>query len=484
VTIFGLDIKWGASTPEVEATKASGEELITRIPRALNAPSGGSSGGWFGWMSTVSESFAGAWQRNITLRVDTAMSHCTAWACITLIASDIAKMRLKLVALDDADGIWTETSNPAYSPVLRKPNHYQNRIQFVTSWIISKLTRGNTYVLKERDARGVVKALYILDPDRVQVLVAPNGDVFYALSADPLSGLYEGSVTVPADEIIHDILVPLFHPLCGVSPFYALGSVVSQGLKIIANSGRFFENGSRPSGILTAPSQISDVVATRIREHWEKNYAGQDNFGRVAVLGDGLKYEPMSMTAVDSQLIDQLKWGDEKVCSVLHMPPYMVGVGPMPSYNNIGALNQQYYAQCLQNLIESLELCLDEGLGLSEQLGVECDLEGLLRMDAATQVDIAVKGVRGGLDTPNEGRKKFGKPPIAGGDTVYLQEQDHSLEWLSRRDQMPITSPVPAPPALPTPLDSNTADENLKAFDYAAFRSAVMERVKDLHAAA
>jgi HK97 family phage portal protein len=98
------------------------------------------------------------------------LSNHAAFACMTLIASDVAKLRCKLV--EQNKGIWTETDIPAFSPVLRKPNRFQNRIQFWESWILSKLTRGNTYVLKERDQRGVVVALYVLDPNRVRPLVA------------------------------------------------------------------------------------------------------------------------------------------------------------------------------------------------------------------------------------------------------------------------------------------------------------------------
>jgi phage portal protein BeeE len=48
---------------------------------------------------------------------------------------------------------------------------------------------GNTYVLKERDARGVVTALYLLHPRLVTVLVADDGSVYYELFRDNLSGL-------------------------------------------------------------------------------------------------------------------------------------------------------------------------------------------------------------------------------------------------------------------------------------------------------
>ena len=472
MNILGLSITRRGT---VDASKAA--DLVTHIPAASRAS------GWFSWWPTIHEPFAGAWQRNISLSVDTVLAHSTAWACVTLIANDIAKMRVKLVE-EDEDGICTEVENSAYSPVLRKPNHYQNRIQFFKSWEISKLTRGNSYALKERDSRGVVTALYLLDAARVTPLVAANGDIFYQLGGDDLSGVGTGGVTVPAREIIHDIYVAPYHPLCGVSPIFACGAAAEQGQKILNNTARLFQNGSQPGGVLTAPGAISNDVRKRIEDHWNTNYTGEANIGRVAVLGDGLKFERMSMTAVDSQLIDQLKWGDEKICSAFHVPPYMVGVGPAPTYNNIDALNQQYYAQCLQILIEELELCLDEGLRIEAPLEVECDLDALLRMDTATKMKTATDGVRGGIYTPNEGRAMFNKPPITGGDTVYLQEQDHSLEWLTLRDAQPLPDPAaPAPPPAP-PVSEEDPSMTDQVFDYSAFRAGLLERVKELYAVA
>lgn len=432
--------------------KAAEQSLITTWP----SPNG--------WWPVIRESFSGAWQRNVTVPVQDVLCHSTAWSCITLIASDIAKCELDLVQ-EDTNGIYVDVSNPAFSPVLRKPNHYQNRIQFVMSWIISKLTRGNAYILKERDNRNVVTALYVLDPTRVQVMVSPEGDVFYAISQDVLSGITEASLIVPAREIIHDIMIPLYSPLVGVSPIHACGRAAMQGLKILQSSEEFFENGSQPSGVLTAPTTISDETAKRIMQHWDENFAGARNRGRVVALGDGLKYEQMSMTAVDAQLIDQLKWGDERVCSAFHVPPYMVGVGPLPNYNNIEAQQQQYYSQCLQVLVESLELCLEEGLKIEAPMGVEVDLDNLLRMDSATKMKTATDGVKGGILTPNDGRLMHNKPPLKGGDTVYLQDQDHSIEWLAERDQNVPAVPAPVAPApqppMPVPVKADVALEDL-----------------------
>ena len=132
-----------------------------------------------GWLSLIREPFAGAWQRDIAVRLDNVLTYTAVFSCISLISNDIAKLRLRLVRQDD-DGIWVETESSAFSRVLRRPNRYQNRIQFISQWVTSKLEHGNTYVLKQRDQRGIVTALYILHPLRVTVLVAPDGSVYSA----------------------------------------------------------------------------------------------------------------------------------------------------------------------------------------------------------------------------------------------------------------------------------------------------------------
>lgn len=411
-----------------------------------------------GFWSRIIEPFSGAWQQGDTWSVDTVLAHHAVYACITLIASDIGKLKIKLMQIG-SDGIATETTSASFSPVLRRPNRYQNHIQFKEWWITSKLIRGNAYALKQRDNRGIVTALYLLDPCRTTVLVAPDGDVFYQLDADNLSGVQE-PVTVPASEIIHDRMNCLFHPLVGTSPIFACGSAANQGLKIQQNQRGFFANGSNPGGVLTAPGTISDETAKRLKSHWDENYTGE-NSGKVAVLGDGLKFEPMRMSAVDSQLIEQLKWTSEVACSTFHIPAYMIGVGAAPTYNNIEALSQQYYSQCLQSLIESMEECLDDGLSMPSNYDSRLDLSGLLRMDTATQYKTLGDGIGSGLLAPNEGRKRLDLKPVAGGDTPYLQVQNYSLAALDERDKSnPLMTP-PVPDTLPVPVEPDQTDKAL-----------------------
>lgn len=410
------------------------------------------------WWPLIKESFTGAWQQNVEVKVADVLTFGAAYRCISLISSDIAKMRVKLVQVDD-EGVWSETYSAAYSPVLRKPNAWQTRIQFFRNWMESKLVHGNAYVLKQRDNRGVVTALYVLDPTKVQPLVAPDGAVYYELSRDDLARQPEARIVAPAKEIIHDRGETFYHPLVGLSPIYASGLAAIQGLRIQHNSATFFGNASNPGGVLTAPGAISDDTAKRLKATWDANYSGA-NAGKVAVLGDGLHFEQMMIKATDAQLIEQLRWTSEQVCSAFGVPAYKVGVGATPTYNNIEALNSQYYSDCLQQHIEEIEVLLDEGLGLGvgNSYGTEFDLDGLLRMDTATQIQTYAEAVRGGLMKPNEARNKIGLKPTAGGDAVYLQEQNYSLEALAKRDAQadPFSTGADAPVDPPAPANDDT----------------------------
>ncbi|WP_173931383.1 phage portal protein [Chelativorans sp. Marseille-P2723] len=412
-----------------------------------------------GWLPVVRESFSGAWQRNVEIRKEAVLSHHAVFACQTLIASDIAKLRLRLVQRDD-NGIWTEVPNRNFR-IISKPNSYQTRLQFYESWVLSKLQSGNAYILKERGPRGIV-GLHVLDPGRVTPLVSDSGEVFYELSADQLAGVGD-SLVVPARDIIHDRFNCLFHPLVGLSPIFASGLAAMQGLAIQNDSTLFFQNGAQPGGILTAPGAISDETAARLKEYWDTNFSGA-NAGKVAVVGDGLKYEAMRAKAVDSQVIEQLRWSAEVVCGVYHVPAFMIGVGQEPNYNNVQNLTLRYYSQCLQRLIEDIEALLDDGLGLNgdagtgQSLGTEFDLDDLLRMDTVTQFDVVQKAK--GTATLNEARRRVNLGPVDGGDTIYLQQQDHSLAAIAARDEqlIDLVNNPPAPAEAP-PANDNLADQ-------------------------
>lgn len=458
-----LAIEWRTATTDLQEKQVPLPPLSGR-------------GGW--WPHYVSEPYTGSWQRNEEITFDTALTFSAVFACTTLIMSDIGKLALRLVE-QDSDGIWTETENSAYSHVLRKPNRYQNKTQFLESWMASKLNSGNTYTLLQRDNRRVVNAMYVLDPSLVTPLTATDGSVYYELKRDDLSGLTKERVVVPASEIIHDRMNCLFHPLVGLSPIFACARATTQGIAIQGNSTKLMNTGSIPGGVLTAPGAISDATAARLKAYWETEFAG-NNVGRVAVLGDGLKYEGMAWNPVALQLVEQLRWTGETVCTCYRVPPALVDIGPPPPYAGFAPLVQKFYSQCLQSLINALEWSLDEGLGLGRQFGnsygTELDPDDLIWLDWEARSKAAQEGIRSGGLAPDEARKRFyGLGKVPGGKYPYLQHQDYSLPALAERDaDKPFAKPTQSAPATPPAAASNSDDED--QFEAASFGSLLHQK--------
>jgi HK97 family phage portal protein len=443
--------------------------IFRRRSRAKSASSGVFGGSWQPLMAyrgrhgRYHDHEPGSWQRDVRIEPDQQLRHHAVFACMSQIASDVAKMRLCLKQLNATGGYWSETTNPAYSAVLAKPNAYQLPGQFIESWLWSKLGTGNFYALKQYDSRNVVNGIYPLDPFRCRPMIANDGSgaVFYELQSDNLTPGLTETVFVPARYMIHDRYNTAFHPFWGVSPLYAATASAAGGLAMVRSSARFFQRGAKLSGVLAGPGQIDPDTAKRLEDRWAEDFEGEDNSGKIAVLGSGLKFESMMMSMVDSEITDQMEWSATQICSVFAMPPWKIGLGDSPrGIINVQALAVDYLSGCLQRYVESIEACLTLGLGLSAGLKVSLDETGLLRMDQLTLGTYLSNLTGCGLLCPNEGRAKLGLPPVEGGDTPYMQVQNYALSALAKRDAVapaPGTAgdnPPPPPKALPPPMNA------------------------------
>jgi len=412
----------------------------------------------------ILEPFAGAWQQNVEETRGNLLAYPTLYACLNRISQDIGKLPFRLVR-EDENGVWSvDKSNTAYWPVLRKPNQYQTAQQFREYWVLSKLMDGNTYALKGRDERGVVTRLWILDPANVMPLVSTSGDVYYQLQFSAAENLLPESypaktIVVPASEIIHDRLNTFHHQLIGVPPLCAAYWPAVKNLRILQDAARYFQNGAKPSGILTAPAGISDEDAEAIKAYWNTNFTGE-KAGNVGLVGADLKYTPFSFNASDSQLVEQMRYSDEQICQAFSVPPFIIGRGTIPAGLKADDIALVYYQFGLQSLIEAMENLLDEGLGVKHPQGVELDLEPLMRMDVGKLAEIETKLTSGGVKTPNEARLRFNLSPLDGGDTVYMQQQDYPLDQvrLNKIEQAPAPAPA-APEDDGDPIPDDEMDE-------------------------
>ena len=446
------------------------------------------------------ETFAGQWQSSSrdmtgTMTSKSPLSHSAVYTCINNIASDISKLTLRVMRPRSTGGFEPHFNHPVFR-VLNKPNHYQTSLQFLLQYIGSKMWTGNAYVILFRDARGVVESMHVLDPTTVTPAITTDGSVWYMVKANNLNNLSEDTY-IPARDILHDRAITLFHPLIGVSPLFAAAVSAMTGNSISANSELFFSNMSRASGTLTAPGEIPQSTADRLKKEWDGNYAGL-GFGKVAVLGAGITWTPLTMTAVDAQLIEQLRWTVEDIGRVYRVPGFMLGETKM-TYKNSEQLSRYYFSNCLSHHIESLEQCFDQKFEMKDGNEIKFDLSPLFRMETDLRYETHTKALTSGIKSINEVRAEEDLPPVKGGEEPRLQMQYIPLSMIdlalsantSNAPKKPAADPgnmpadpgdmpaEPTPPADPAPASPAGGKAMEEAAEEAAeeFIEAVRARV-------
>lgn len=442
--------------------KGSQKQTNESVEKASSPASEASepNGFWINVARTIQEPFSGAWQQNKEIKADDGLKYPVVFACISRIAEDISKVPLRLEKRD-SNGIYHAARGDELTRLLKRPNGYQDRQKFIAQWEACIQSRGNAYILKAGSGDRVT-SLHVLSPDLVTPLVTPSGSVYYRIQKDNLTGIKEEMI-LSASDIIHDRINCFFHPLIGLSPLYAAALNVWLGMKSQEQQQKMFANGATPGGVLIFPGNLDQAAADKVRRIWETGYTGE-NVGKTAILGDGVTYQRLSIPAEDAQLIEQLRFGAEMICSVFHVPPYKVGIGPMPSISDVEGLNQIYFSDCLQSRITAIQNVLDSAFGLElSEKAFRFDLESLILMDSKTRMEVATGLRKGGLATIDEGRKRVNLPPIFGGDDVYLQQQDHSLKAIAERDARYLSSPDKDVPDTPEVVQIDI-DEAAKHF--------------------
>src|SRR5262245_61700053 len=282
--------------------------LLAKAVRAI-VPSGPLTGGWQLWSrfpvspNVIREPLSGAWQRNLACSEQTLLAFSGVFACVSIIAGDLAKLPIRVYRVKDSGEREEARTHWAYR-LFRRPNAYQTRFDFIQQFMTSTLLTGNAYAWFDRDERNAPNAMHVLDPRRVKHTNVPDSDDFfyiYSPGGDATPRVYD------TNELLHHRIFTLAHPLAGVTPLFAAAQPTMTGLQIASNSQSFFGNMSRPSGIVTAPKGTSPDEMDLLKVQWEAAYSpGNGNLGRVALLSDDVKWQPLTMNAEDAQLIEQL----------------------------------------------------------------------------------------------------------------------------------------------------------------------------------
>lgn len=409
----------------IESTKRVLASAVARATGMTLVP-GTAVNGWLhgAGVALPHEPFAGAWQRNLEGAANAGpniLAFSGVYACINIISQDVARMPVRPVKKNKDKSEEEYRGHYAWR-LFARPNDFQTTLQFVESYMQSKLTHGNTYVLLMRDARGVVNEMFILDPRRVRPLIAEfDGSVFYEIQRDPLSGVKE-PITVPARDILHDRAATMFHPLVGVSPLFAAGVTAMLGGRITINSEKFFANMSRAGGMLVSPGKIEPAIAKKLQNEWETNY-GPRGLGRTVVLANGLDFKPLTINSVDSDLVNQLRWVIEDIARVYRVPGFKLGDLNKVNFRNSETLAASYLNECLSYHIKAFEDCFNRSLELTDDVRIKFDTSYLLRMETDTRYAAHQTALQAGFKSINEVRAEEGLPPVKGGDEPRVQMQ-------------------------------------------------------------
>jgi HK97 family phage portal protein len=357
----------------------------------------------------------------------TAMQHVTVMACSTLLAEDVAKLPITLYRLKKNGDKVLATDQVAYK-LLRKPNPWQTRFEFVEALTHALIMRGNGYAVGVRNQRGEFTMLVPVHPDRVVVYEAPDGEVFYCVAR---SGLHEMAMLesepffIPAEDVLHIRWLSGFNSLIGLSRIGLMQEAIGLGLAQEKMMGAMTRNGVQPRGVLQIDRKLPDAFYERMKLKWKEAHSGTENVGGTPILEEGVTWKPMSMTLADAQFLESRRLSAEDICRGFRVPGYKVGVQSFASGSRAGgsmlaAQDQDYVNNVISSYCERWEPKLMDFFGLSdEEYLIQFDLNRFLRADMQSRLTALRLGVMGMIYTPNEARRYEGLAPTEGGDTLY-----------------------------------------------------------------
>lgn len=449
-------------------TKGEGDIISSPIARVFTPDSGFIPMHWG----------IGFWQRgyNVLPAGDNSTVEACVWAYVRAIAQLPGYHRKTL----PNNGIEMVTTS-ALSRVLRFPNTYQTRSDFLTHTVRSLLYAGNSYWLAFRNNRNEVDALHWLNPRTCSVVIAQDtGDIFYAIGDNPIIAEdmpekpISGRWLIPQRDMLHVKLATPTNPMVGETWLTALaGDLAVRGAMGFALN-QFFQNASRPSGIISTDQVLTKDQLDKLRAAWLEQSTGLAT-GGVPILSAGLKFQPLGISNHDSQVVDALKLSDRTIAAVFGVPGVLIGVNDGATFSSTETLMNYWLSNGLGYLLDHIEVAIDQFFALPATEFVEYDTDALMRVALKDRIAALAQGVQGGIYAPNEARAREGYSSAPAGDEPRVQQQVVPLSF-AQLGSIPSASGQPGVQPVP-PTAANDDDEPTKdAEDKAILMEAHLRR--------
>lgn len=238
------------------------------------------------------------------------------------------------------------------------------------------------------------------------------------------------AVDVPIDRVL------LFMELDPLKPQIRPLSRTSVAMRVITSDNavtdfvtKFFQQGASMAGVLKTQQSLNEAEATRIRSRWRDTHGGLDNWGDIAVLGQGTEFQPTSMTFQEMDFANVDGRDEARICAVFGVPPIIINakVGlSAATYSNYQQARQAFYEETISPRWQWYESIIDAQLlpkfGGNQRIypGFDTSVVKALQEDRQLTWQRATQAASTGIITRDEARQEMGFDSVDGAEKVFI----------------------------------------------------------------
>lgn len=366
---------------------------------------------------------------------DSAMQLSAVWACVKLLSETVASLPLSIYRRTDDGGRVLDTNHPLSILFSGKPNRYQTKVEFFETVLLNLVLHGNAYCGITRMGGRIVSLMPMMSA-QVRVAILADGSVVYEYHKS------DGVEVLSSESVWH--LKLMGNGVIGLSPLDYQRNTL--GIAQAAENAvtKIYRNGAKPSGVLSMDRVLTPKQREEIRANFSSLTTGSDD--RLMVLEGGVKFDAISLSPQDIELLSSRKFQLNEICRWYGVPSVMVNdtSGSTVWGSGIGQIVEGFYKLTMRPILEKIEASIDANLMGPREVGTrfsEFDFDALLRTDFKTRLESYRIGVQGSIFTPNECRKEEGLPPVQGGDQLYIQGATVPLTMAGQNQQRTEVAP-------------------------------------------
>lgn len=353
-----------------------------------------------------------------------SMQMTAVYSCVRILSEAVAGLPLHLYKYNDSGGKEKAIDHPLYFLLHDEPNPEMSSFVFRETLMTHLLLWGNAYAQIIRNGKGEVVALYPLMPNRMTVDRDEKGQLYYQYntSKDEAPTMKGSTVILKVTDVLH---IPGlgFDGLVGYSPIAMAKNAIGMAIACEEYGAKFFANGATPGGLLEYPGTVKDPE--RVRESWNKGFSGSSNANKVAILEEGMKYTPISISPEQAQFLETRKFQINEIARIFRVPPHMVGDLEKSSFSNIEQQSLEFVKYTLEPWLMRWEQSMMRSIISTKDKSayfIKFNLDGLLRGDYQSRMNGYATARQNGWMSANDIREleNFDRIPVVDGGDLYL----------------------------------------------------------------